>query len=143
MPFGSYRSDYCSSTWLLRRNLYQECEEAHKRHLKLLYLRRRMQIRTRNDINNQALPKPEESAWAHLYTRGDDASFINIIGIDRATFESILIPFSRYYQVRYHLGKGGRPSKISTTQAQGMLLQFYASTLELKNLAWSSPWDRM
>ena len=37
-----------------------------------LIRRRKEQIRTRNDINNQSLPLPEQSSWKFLYHSGDE-----------------------------------------------------------------------
>ena len=103
--------------------------------LATLLQRRRMQIKTRNDVNTISLPSPEQSSWQYLYKNGDDQSFINIIGINKSTFKMLLKLFSLHYKHKYHLGKGGRPSKLSTSQTLGMLLQFYASTSEMKSIA--------
>jgi hypothetical protein len=104
--------------------------------LLLLLLRKREQIRTRNDLRNSALCKPADSSWAHLYTNGDDASFINVIGITRGAFDNLHKQFQLEYNrlSRNHSKKGGRPNKVDSTQALGMILQFYSSTIELKNL---------
>ena len=72
-----------------------------------LMRRRKEQIRTRNDINNQALPLPEQSSWKYLYHSGNDQSFINILGIDRSGFNRLLLRFRRYYNHKFHLGKVG------------------------------------
>lgn len=42
--------------------------------------------------------------------------------------------FKRHYEVKYARGKGGRPSKVDTAQALGMILQFYANTIGMKTL---------
>ena len=94
-----------------------------------------MQIRTRNDLDIRALHIPEVSTWQHLYKNGNDEALINVIGLNRRGFERLLKPFAKYYVVKYHLGRGGRPTKVPKSQALGMLLQFYASSIELKTLA--------
>ena len=70
-----------------------------------------------------------------LYKNGNDEALINVIGLNRRGFERLLKPFAKYYVVKYHLGRGGRPTKVPKSQALGMLLQFYASSIELKTLA--------
>ena len=93
-----------------------------------------MQIRTRNDLDIRALHIPEVSTWQHLYKNGNDEALINVIGLNRRGFERLLKPFAKYYVVKYHLGRGGRPTRVPKSQALGMLLQFYASSIELKIL---------
>ena len=103
--------------------------------LSLVIERRKMQIRTRNDLDIRALHIPEVSTWQHLYKNGNDEALINVIGLNRRGFERLLKPFAKYYVVKYHLGRGGRPTKVPKSQALGMLLQFYASSIELNTLA--------
>jgi hypothetical protein len=104
-------------------------------YLKKLYKRRREQIRTRNDLNNSCLQHPGQSSWVSLYNFGDDESFINTVGINRSGFERLLSKFRTFYRHKFHLGRGGRPAKILPCQALGILLQFYASTSEMKLIA--------
>ncbi len=110
-------------------------KELNDQIMNLTLLKLRDQIRTRNDLNNNSIPKPEQSAWNYLYKNGDDQSFINSIGIDRQAFQYLLSKFSKTYRHKYQCGKGGRPSKLSTCQSLGMLLEFYASPSELKQIA--------
>lgn len=114
----------------------EEIEIANEENmLALIMERRRLQLRTRNDLDIGALHTPEASTWQHLYRNGCDEALINVIGLNRHGFETLLTTFSKYYVVRYHLGKGGRPSKVPKSQALGMVLQFYASSVELKTIA--------
>jgi hypothetical protein len=101
----------------------------------LLLRRKKLQIRTRNDIKISSLPHPDDSAWAFLYRTGDDCSFINIIGIRKQTFLHIAFYFAQHFKWKFCTAKGGRSSKLSTEQCLGLLLQFYASTSELKQLS--------
>ena len=103
--------------------------------LSLIIERRKLQIRTRNDLDIGALHIPEDSTWHHLYKHGSDEALINVIGLNREGFERLLRTFSRHYVVKYHLGRGGRPTKVHKSQALGMLLQFYSSAVELKSAA--------
>ena len=105
-----------------------------RRHM-LLLERRRMQIRTRNTLRTIALCLPETSSWSYLKERGDDSSFISALGLNRRGFYDILLLFQTHYVHRYGTELGGRPSKIDTTQALAMILQFYASSVEYKTLA--------
>jgi hypothetical protein len=70
-----------------------------------------------------------------LYVHGDDESLISVIGLNRNGFDMLLATFKTHYSVKYNKGKGGRPSKVDTAQALGMVLQFYASASELKTIA--------
>ena len=54
--------------------------------LNLLLLRRREQIRTRNDFKNQAIVDPEHSSFSILYHNGSDEDFINILGLNKEGF---------------------------------------------------------
>ena len=100
--------------------------------LNLLLLRRREQIRTRNDFKNQAIVDPEHSSFSVLYKNGSDEDFINILGLNREGFHILLGRFRRFYREKYKEGRGGRPQKVDSCQALGLLLQFYAPTSELK-----------
>ena len=91
-------------------------------------------IRENNHISSVAIPLPHESAWAHLITGADDPSFIDAVGINKAGFYNLLKTFRRHYVHRYHLGRGGRPSRISTEQALGVVLQFYRCPTEQRTL---------
>ena len=104
--------------------------------LLLLLLKEREITRTRNDLNNDALVTPEQSPWAQLWKNGDDMSFTNAIGIPRQAFIKLHRHFKQFYcRSRSEMKKGGRPTKVSSEQALGLLLQFYASTSELKLVA--------
>ena len=103
--------------------------------LLLLYLiKKKLQIRTRNVLNNRALPNPANSSWSYLYKYGDDESFISAVGVSRAGFELLYDNFKKKFIIKYNRKKGGRPSKVCKRQALGLLLTFYASTTELKTL---------
>ena len=55
--------------------------------LYLAILRRtREQIRTRNEFDVGAVPRPLESSWAYLSRFGDNSAFLNILGINRDGF---------------------------------------------------------
>ena len=43
-------------------------------------------VRNRHYVTKSAIPPPELSGWAYLYQNGDDYSFIELTGFDRATF---------------------------------------------------------
>jgi hypothetical protein len=91
-------------------------------------------MKERNVLSMAALPIPIESPWAHLVRGGDDPCFIAATGLDKVGFYNLLEKFRHYYTHRYHLGRGGRPSKVDTAQALGIVLQFYRSPIEQSNL---------
>ena len=102
--------------------------------LGFLLMKKKMQIRTRNRVKVAALPDVPYSSWSTLYENGDDEDFISILGINRSGFKRLLKGFARHYA--YNCSKkGGRRPIIDQAQALGLLLQFYASTLEYKTLA--------
>ena len=72
----------------------------------LIIERRKLQIRTRNDLDIGALHIPKDSTWHHLYKHGTEKAFINVIGLNRQGF-------SRHYVVKYHLGRGGTKTNKS------------------------------
>ncbi len=103
--------------------------------LALCLYRHRITVRSRNDISNTALCTPDKSSWVFLDKSSSDESFLNIVGLNRSGFDRLFRKFKRYYTFRFVGPRGGRPSKLSKRQALGMLLQFYASTSELKQIA--------
>ena len=104
--------------------------------ISLIIERRKLQIRTRNDLDIGALHIPEDSTWHHLYKHETDKALINVIGLNRQGFERLLKTFSRHYVVNIIWAEEERrPTKVHKSQALGMLLQFYSSAVELKSVA--------
>ena len=60
-----------------------EQESINPERIANLNRRRKEQTRKKNDINNQALPLPEQSSWKFLYHSVDDQYFVNVLGIYR------------------------------------------------------------
>ena len=54
-------------------------------------------LRRRSKLHRQGVVPPGLSAWNYLFRNGDDSSFLNITGFDRATFE--MLHFLLYPQV--------------------------------------------
>jgi len=113
--------------------LFDRCIKSTNHYLALLR-RRKEQIRTRNEFEISAVPRPEESSWSYLSRFGSDKALVNLIGINRYGFNRLVKKFRLYYPHRFNKGKGGRPAKVLFPQALGMLLQFYTSPMELKTL---------
>jgi hypothetical protein len=109
--------------------------------------------RRRHYITTSALGTPRESAFVNLYRGGDDKSFINTMGIDRKTFETLLIPFKSKYDALIEekkrkkakrLGlpppekkntKAGRPTSIVGHHVLlGLALHYLNSTMLQKTL---------
>ena len=99
----------------------------------LFLKRRRMQIRTRNDAEGDSVPHPTESAWACLFRTFDDVAYVSRLGIPVAAFQTILRYFWRRVPHDYP-GRKGRKPKIVPSQALGLILEFYASKGEAKQL---------
>lgn len=97
----------------------------------LVLLRRRMQIRTRNALTRCCLIHPDVSEWHHLYKYGTDANLINVLSIDRASFNFLLKVFTRVYPKQK---AAGRKRLISSATALGILLTFYTDTCGNKTL---------
>lgn len=100
-----------------------------------LMLRRREQIRTRNDVRKECLVPTHQCSWSHLFANGNDEAFISAMGVNKRGFDILWREFRKHYEVKYLRGKGGRPSTVTPCQALGMLLQFYASEVDLKSIA--------
>ena len=123
-----------TSACLLAYMEEQQCKRRKKK-LALLLLRWRTTCRTRNYLTTSALQAPEASPWYTLYLEGTDANLINQVGIGRSAFNCLLRAFSRFYVIRSGPGHRGRPAKLPDKHAVlAFLLQFYCSTMELKNL---------
>jgi hypothetical protein len=105
---------------------------------KLLLLRARLAIKTRNYVTSKCLPRVDQSAWQILWENGTDEEFINLTSLDRASFNYLLEKFKRHFNINKPscTGRRGRPSKVTHHhQALGCLLEFYTGQMGLKNLA--------
>jgi hypothetical protein len=111
--------------------LFEDDEER----IRLLLLKKKLQIRTRNDLNVGSLVSPEQSPWSRVWSHGDEESFINITGIGRQAFIDLRREFRKHYRIFSGTRKGGRPARIDSTQALGLILQYYCSSGELKDIA--------
>jgi hypothetical protein len=114
--------------------LLMEESDSDEEELNALFLkRRRMQIRTRNDAKGGSVPHPTESPWAYLFRTFNDVAYISRLGIPVHAFNMILRHFWRRVP-HDHPGKRGRKPKILPSQALGLILEFYASKGEAKQL---------
>lgn len=103
--------------------------------LTLLLVKRKIQTRTRNYLTSYCLVQPHQSEWQVLYKHGSDESLINAISLSRASFEHLLVAFSRYYITKSSVGKRGRLSKfMDKSTVLGLLLTFYTDCMGTKTL---------
>ena len=88
-------------------------------------------VRNRHNLTKSALPSVSASAWAALFNFGDDASFLELTGFDRASFYELhdIIFFGEERQ------STGRPKKLDSYSELGLLLHYLNSTMRLKSLA--------
>lgn len=114
--------------------LFDEEDSDDDRLEELMLCRRRMQIRTRHDTNSHCLPHPSTSASVSLLLSMDDVAYISRLGLPAATFHKLLQQFHHFIPRHNPHGLGGRPPKLNPAQALALVLEFYASTCELKTL---------
>lgn len=114
--------------------LFDEEDSDDDRLEELMLCRRRMQIRTRHDTNSHCLPHPSTSASVSLLRSMDDVAYISRLGLPAATFHKLLQQFHHFIPRHNPHGLGGRPPKLNPAQALALVLEFYASTCELKTL---------
>lgn len=100
---------------------------------KLLLLRLKLQIRTRNAVTNECLATPYESSWMRVYTRGTNENLIALTSLDRASFEHLLLSFKEQFHI-HSCTLRGRPSKFQFHhQALGLILVHYCDTIGVFN----------
>ncbi len=104
----------------------------------LALLRVKSTIRTRNYLSKSSLINPSDSAWHKLYEHGDEKSLINMVSLDRASFDLLLSKFSMYYTHNWRVGCRGRPPTLIQKHAVlGCLLVYYSDSMSLKNLCFA------
>jgi len=113
--------------------LLDQAESDDERVHDLLNERRRMQIRTRNDAGKDSVPPPHLSPSMYLLRSASEVAFISRLGIPMTAFRLLLQDFRRLVPHR-KVGCPGRPPKLIPAQALALVLEFYASTCELKSL---------
>jgi hypothetical protein len=101
----------------------------------IFLLRYRSSMRTRNYVRSSALPPTCLSSWSFLFRNGDDMSFVAETGLNRAGFQLLYDEFRKHFDRRWRYGGKGRPPKLDIVGALGLLLEFYAGTMEDKTLA--------
>jgi hypothetical protein len=72
--------------------LHNVPDEEFKQHLfQMKLFRIRMSLRERNYLSSEALFKSvEESSWYTMYANGNDESLVNVISLNRQSFEYLL-----------------------------------------------------
>ena len=87
-------------------------------------------LRCRHHIISEAIPKPENAPWSVLLNQGDDCSFLELTGFDRASFYELHnILFADEQPQRT-----GRPKTLNNYAELGLLLHFLNSTMKIKSL---------
>lgn len=105
-----------------------------RRRKRLLLLKRKYQLRTRHYLTRECLQPVNDCAWSHLYLYGSDLSFLHVTSLTRDAFNKLHTQFKVYYK-RPKFASGGRPEKVTSTQALGCILQFYTDRMDLKSLS--------
>jgi hypothetical protein len=88
--------------------------------------------RTRRKLTRSAILTVQDSPWRHVYTNGDESSFLELTGMTRQAFdhlESILFDIGREATP-----KRGRPSSLTNADKLGLYLFFVGSRMNLKHL---------
>ncbi|KAI8831855.1 hypothetical protein BC829DRAFT_423030 [Chytridium lagenaria] len=74
------------------------------------------------------LADPDTMPWFNLYesARINVEGFLSVTGLDRPTFDMLLVHFEEYYEVSSGPGRSGRPRKLlEKSTVLGMVLHFY------------------
>jgi hypothetical protein len=105
----------------------------------LLLLGKLMSRRNRRYLTNQDIPTPRESAWACLFRSRRDEAFICTMNVNVAGFMDILGRFEPLYETNARGNakqreKGGRPRKLDSAGALGLVLHYLNTTMSMKSL---------
>jgi hypothetical protein len=106
-----------------------------KQHLfQMKLFRIRMSLRERNYLSSEALFKSvEESSWYTMYANGNDEFLVNVISLNRQSFEYLLQTFKTFYIIKSGVGKSGRPHRMKDHHCVlALLLHSYCSPAENK-----------
>ncbi|GMF21919.1 unnamed protein product [Phytophthora lilii] len=121
---------------ILKAVVVAEKAARRQRYKKLLLLHViRNSIKERNYLTVASLQDPMKSAWQRLYDGGLPGSFVAAVSLPPASFELLLIEFSKFYKLKWRPGQRGRPPKLPFLHAVlGCVLHYYTAAVELKTL---------
>lgn len=90
-------------------------------------------MRNRHYLTRRAILAPRLSPWRKLLWHGDDMSFLELTGLDRACF-NILVSDIVKKELRRPASNGGRPTTLNCEDRVGLTLFFLTSHLRTKHL---------
>jgi len=101
----------------------------------LLLFTKRAQIWQRNWIRAEYLPQHEDTAWYRIYSGRNDEAYLTVTSLTVASFETLLLEFSKHYKINNQTRKGGRPRRmIDKHCVLALLLCYYTDKMGYKTL---------
>jgi hypothetical protein len=101
----------------------------------LLALRERMRLTNHNYHLSAVLKHYQDTAWSQIYRNPTDNSMLASISLHMAGFQTLLVQFERFYEIRSGPRLPGRPARTPTKHAVlAMMLTFYCDTISQKRL---------
>jgi len=86
-------------------------------------------------LQSEFICSPSRSPWRRLLERGTDEAFLATTGLQRAGFWLLLSAFRRHYVHNHLTTRGGRPPRLITADALGLVLRFFVEPTSWKALA--------
>jgi hypothetical protein len=90
--------------------------------------------RVRKRMNKTSVSGFKKSSWRNLYKYADDASFLDVTGFTKDSF-NYLVNYLRNHDDRRHKGDSGRPWSMNYHGRVGLLILYLGSTMLLKQLS--------
>ena len=89
-------------------------------------------IRRRHYLHRIALVAPYNSSWRQLLNNGDDASFIELMGVNRRTFDKLFRILNFFKPTDKQ--RTGRPQLLTFRDKIGLFFFYIGSTMKYKHL---------
>lgn len=88
-------------------------------------------VRNRSKLTRSAVLQPSMSPWQHLYTNGDDSSFLEMTGFNKISFMCLETCIFEEVPVQR---SAGRPRSLDNSGYLGLFLFYVGSQMKTKHL---------